>query len=212
MKRNNEKGVILPFLAITLPVLIASLGLVLDNGAMYELKRRLQTAADAGALAGAHEIHRSNHGGIQAASLYDAKQNGFEANPDTDSVVTVNNPPSTGRYAGDPAFVEVVVEERAPLFFMTAFVDDGYLVRARAVAGTRQDNHCLYVLDAEIKDAFNVGGGATANFSFGVVLSPGFFFAAAFFFLAAFFFVVVVVGFFGIAISFSMFIGLVSSP
>jgi hypothetical protein len=84
---------------------------------MYELKRRLQTAADAGALAGAHEIHRSNREGIKSAALYDAKQNGFEADAETDSVVTVNNPPTEGRYAGNPGYVEVITEERAPLFF-----------------------------------------------------------------------------------------------
>jgi hypothetical protein len=147
MKRNPQKGAILPFLAIS------------------ELKRRLQTAADAGALAGAHEIHRSNREGIKSAALYDAKQNGFEADAETDSVVTVNNPPTEGRYAGNPGYVEVITEERAPLFFMTAFVDDGYLVRARSVAGVRPDGHCLYVLDDSDNDAFQVSGGASIDFT-----------------------------------------------
>ena len=47
MRRSQQKGAVLPFLVVALPVLIAGLGLVIDNGAMYELKRRLQTAADA---------------------------------------------------------------------------------------------------------------------------------------------------------------------
>lgn len=165
MKRSSERGAILPFLAVALPVLIAALGLVIDNGAMYELKRRTQTAADAGALAGAHELHRSNPAGVKTASLYDAKQNGFEADADVDGLVTVNNPPTAGRYAGDPAFVEVIVEERAPLFFMTAFMDEGYLVRARSVAGARPDNHCLYVLNDTDRDAFNVAGTANVEFT-----------------------------------------------
>lgn len=165
MKRNKQKGAVLPFLAVALPVLIAGLGLVIDNGAMYELKRRLQTAADAGALAGAHELNRSNTAGVKTASIYDAKQNGFEADTDTDSLVTVNNPPTAGRYKGDPAFVEVIVEERAPLFFMTAFMDEGYLVRARSVAGARPDNHCLYVLNQTDRDAFNVAGTAEVEFT-----------------------------------------------
>ena len=112
MKRTGEKGIVVPFLAITLPVLVAALGLVVDNGAMYELKRRLQTAADAGSIAGAHEIDRVNDAGVIAAAVYDAKQNGFEDNPATDSLVTVNRPPLDGRYKGDNAFVEVIVEVR----------------------------------------------------------------------------------------------------
>ncbi len=164
MKRKREKGAILPFLAISLPVLIAGLGLVIDNGAMYELKRRAQTASDAAALAGAHEIDRANPAGIVNAAIYDAKQNGFQVDAATDSFVTVNNPPKAGRYKGDAAFVEVIVEERAPLFFMSAFMEEGYVVRARSVAGARPDNHCVYTMDPDSRDAFNVSGTADVEF------------------------------------------------
>lgn len=164
MNRKQQKGVIVPFLAVALPVLIASLGLVIDNGAMYELKRRLQTAADAGSLAGAHEIDRSNYSEVVAAATYDAKNNGFEDDSETDSLVTVNRPPLAGRYKGNDEYVEVIVEERAPLFFMAAFREDGYLVRARSVAGARPDNHCIYALNPTDRDSFRVGGNAEVEF------------------------------------------------
>lgn len=165
MRGNRQKGAVLPFLAVALPVLVAGLGLVIDNGAMYELKRRTQTAADAGAIAGAHEIDRSsNDATVIAAATTDARKNGFADDAETDSLVTVNRPPLAGRYKDDPAFVEVIVEERAPIFFMKAFLDDGFLVRARAVAGARPDSHCTYALNPTDRDAFSVAGTAEVEF------------------------------------------------
>lgn len=50
---NRESGQVLAFVAVLMVVLLAMLALVLDGGNLYLQRRRMQNAADAGAIAGA---------------------------------------------------------------------------------------------------------------------------------------------------------------
>jgi hypothetical protein len=162
MKR--QKGSVITMLALMMPVFIGMMGLVIDAGAMFELKRRMQTAADFGALAAAHEAKRENDAGVMSAALYDVSQNGFEADSETDTFVTVNRPPTAGRFLDDSKFIEVIVEERAPLFFMSSVMEEGFLVRARAVASARPGLHCNYALNPTESGTFLISGTADVEF------------------------------------------------
>jgi hypothetical protein len=51
---------------------------------------------------------------------------------------------------------------------MRAFMDEGYLVRARAVAGARPDDHCAFALASSGDKAFLVAGTADAHFDCGI--------------------------------------------
>jgi hypothetical protein len=51
-----EQGQVIPLLAVSLVVLLAFLGLVIDIGKAYYVQRSLQSAADAAALAGAADL------------------------------------------------------------------------------------------------------------------------------------------------------------
>jgi hypothetical protein len=55
-EREGQAGQTLALVAVLLVGLIAMLGLVLDGGNLYLHRRRMQNAADAGALAGAREM------------------------------------------------------------------------------------------------------------------------------------------------------------
>ena len=46
-RNNKEKGAMIVLVALAMPVLLGGIGLVMDNGVMYNLKRRAQAAADA---------------------------------------------------------------------------------------------------------------------------------------------------------------------
>ena len=96
MKRNGEAGQTLVFVALGMVLLGAALGLALDLGYMRLSKRRIQTAVDSAAIAGAAEI---NYADVTAAAKADAASNGF-----TDGVngvtVTVNSPPASGPKSG----------------------------------------------------------------------------------------------------------------
>src|SRR5882762_4245817 len=66
MRRRRESGQALVFVGLSLVVLIAVIGLSIDMGYLRYTKRRLQTAADSAAIAGASEIKGGN---IRAAAL-----------------------------------------------------------------------------------------------------------------------------------------------
>ena len=55
---GNRAGVIVVVVAVAFPFLLGFLALALDIGYIYHAKRRIQAAADAGAMAGAVEIYR----------------------------------------------------------------------------------------------------------------------------------------------------------
>jgi Flp pilus assembly protein TadG len=54
---TNEKGVTIALVAILMTVLVMFVALAVDLGHLYVARNELQNAADAGALAGAHELY-----------------------------------------------------------------------------------------------------------------------------------------------------------
>ena len=72
------------------------MGLALDVGMIFDLKRRQQAAADAGAFGAAQELFRGNSALVTKAAWNDAAINGWKHNElsggDSDVTVTVNYP------------------------------------------------------------------------------------------------------------------------
>ncbi|MGQ0571964.1 MAG: pilus assembly protein TadG-related protein [Armatimonadota bacterium] len=156
---KNQKGAAAAMFAIMLPVFIAGLGLAIDAGATFEQNRRMQTAADAAALAAAQEVRVQNTGSYESAALDGALSNGFER--DSATGIEVRNPPTTGAYKGDGEYVEVIVSQPQPLFFMNLFKDSPDTIRARAVAGMEPSDICLLVKNKTASSAFSATGNAT---------------------------------------------------
>ncbi len=153
------RGQIVALTGLVLPVLLGVMGLALDGGLIYHVKRRIQTAADAGALGGAREIWRQNSSLVTSGAKNDTALNGFT---DANATIIVNNPPASGPHTGDTNFVEVIVSQEVPTFFMRIVDRQQTLVRARAVAGIwSAANGCVTVLDPTRQGALTVQGGAT---------------------------------------------------
>jgi Flp pilus assembly protein TadG len=160
--KNREKGAMLALVAIALPVLLGGVGLVMDTGALYDMKRRVQGAADAAAVAAAQEIRLANADGVEEAARYDAKKNGFVSTKTAS--VEVTNPPKRGHYAGQTDYVEVVVTEQAPSFFMRALTEREFAVSGRAVASVASNSVCTWTLDPTAKYSFDATGSAAVAF------------------------------------------------
>lgn len=79
--KSSERGQALIIVALFLLGLLAMLGLVLDGGNLYLQRRRMQNAADAGALAGAHVLaHSGSAAETYAAALdYARQRNGADS-------------------------------------------------------------------------------------------------------------------------------------
>jgi hypothetical protein len=186
MNRNRESGQALVFVGLSLAVLTAVVGLAIDMGYLRYTKRRLQTAADSAAIAGASEL---NNGNFYTAALSDSKSNGFE-NGVSGVTVTPTHPPVDAPFKSNlnaRTYVEVQVQQIAPTFFMRIFGVNNANVSATAVAQLASSRGCIYslnllngitvqgnvnapncgVIDNSI---LSVGGGCITAQSIGVVL------------------------------------------
>src|SRR5690242_14053911 len=104
---ERKRGVIIVLVAICLTALLSIVAIALDGGLLLDQRRRLQSAADAAALAAAVDLYKNyptnngldKGGSAKASALSVASLNHYE-NDGTTNRVTVNIPPSSGNYSG----------------------------------------------------------------------------------------------------------------
>jgi hypothetical protein len=159
---RDESGQTLVTTALASAVLIGFMGLAIDVGVLFRAQRKVQTAADAAAIAGALEYYY--HGSTNAASVAKtaASNNGIT---DTNQVA-VNIPPVNGWHTG-ASFIEVIITQPNPtIFFHTMSNIMGannfglVNVDARAVGGIVPGKDCMISLNPTADDALDVQGGA----------------------------------------------------
>src|SRR5436309_15573987 len=95
--RAGARGQVLAMSALSLIGLCALVGLAADTGYFFDCRRRMQTAADAAALAGAEQLRRGGNGQIVSAGDAAAASNGFTNNRSR-TRHAVQMPPSSGYY------------------------------------------------------------------------------------------------------------------
>jgi hypothetical protein len=149
MRRNREAGQTLIFVALGMVMLGAILGLAVDLGYMRYVKRRLQTAADSAAIAGAAE---TNYGDVTSAAKADAASNGF-TDGSNGVTVMVNTPPVAGPNQGKQGYVEVSISRIQPTFFIRIVPGShtNSTVKARAVAYLGNSKGCIFSLHGDVK-------------------------------------------------------------
>lgn len=139
-KFGDESGQTLVMVALTMAVLLGFAGFATDVGVMLHEQRALQSAADSAAIATAQAM--GNHLGDDAASTAgqnDAALNGFTNNAkdssgNTVTTVTIYTTPNDGHFKGDTGYVEAVITQQTPTFFMHVFGQNAMTIKARAVA------------------------------------------------------------------------------
>src|SRR5437899_1061268 len=151
-KRHGERGQILAMMVISLMALCALVAVAADVGFFFDYRRRMQTAADAAAMAGAEHVRRER---LQARvpSLTDVQTQGYNASTSNgftngvdSTLVIVSWPPGSGPYANDN-FVEAVITQPRPTIFMNILGFQSATVSARAVAGRQDSDNCIYQLN-----------------------------------------------------------------
>lgn len=155
---RGESGQVLVIAALCMTCLMGFVALSVDVGLMLRAKRVLQTAADSAAIAGAAEIIS---GTVTAAARADAAQNGV-TNGANGATVQVNNPPLNGPHTGpaNAGYVEVIVTQTQPTFFMRVFNRNTMDVTARAVATSVPSPNCIYTLGTTGIDVDLTGSGS----------------------------------------------------
>ncbi len=122
LHRWHQRGAIIVFTAVLLPLLMACMGFAFDLGNLYIHKSRLQNAADAAALAGAREY------AIQEETLASHPEADEEADRYVDSDAQNRNLPNAierrpyKAIADDDAvYYRVSLKENVPLYFLRIF-------------------------------------------------------------------------------------------
>jgi hypothetical protein len=142
--QRGEKGAVLPFVAITLTVILGFAGMSVDVGFLEYRQQQQQNAADAAALGGAQALAgtscTSSSAG-RAAAITDAADNGYS------SGVTVNTPPSSGPYAGNACAVYVQINQTQRTFLTRLLRPAGMAESTEAVgAAVTTGPGCIYLL------------------------------------------------------------------
>ena len=176
LRTNRQRGTILPMVSVLAMIMIGFMGLAFDASYLFYEKRRVQSAADAGAIAGAQELLRGNTSSVTAAAKKDTSLNRY-TDGTNGVVVTVNNPPTSGPRVGNSKFVEVIVARPRPTWFMRAMGISSANVRARAVAGLADSTGCAYALNRDTSNTNNgifVNGTTSSTFNCGVYSNSNF--------------------------------------
>ena len=161
--RRARRGSVMVVTALTIPVAAGFAGLGVDVGLWETNKRSLQTAADAAAISGAIERVRG-HGGdaLRASALHEAGRNGFVSGTGTSHVI--NNPPTTGSYAGDPQAVEVYLSRPERPLLASLVFGSSVTLAVRAVATMQASGTaCVLSLHPTAPGAATIWGSTTVN-------------------------------------------------
>lgn len=148
--RTGERGAVLLVVAFLLPVLISFLALAIDVGYLYSVKRKLQTVADAAALACAHQMQRAqpcnyqnganNADALDLPSLYDIAW----------SQVNTSQPATNQ--------VQVQVSQNTPTFFLKIISINSVNIITTARAEMRPN--CVTTLDPAASGSFQTSTAA----------------------------------------------------
>ena len=143
---RNEKGAVIVFLAITLPLLLVLVGGAIDFGNAYIHKSRLQNTADAAALAGARvyaingeqALDESGHPKANDEARSYVEKNASGINATLSNVITNINDPKAFRAkpnaSGSVVYYRVLLKETVPFYFLRIIGLNTVDISAEAIA------------------------------------------------------------------------------
>lgn len=112
--KKFEKGQALILIVFAILGLIGLTALAVDGGNAYSNRRQAQNTADAAALSAA--LAKTKSQDLSTAGLTRAASNGFDNNG-TSNTVVVHNPPTSGPYAGNSEYIQVVITSHVSTYF-----------------------------------------------------------------------------------------------
>lgn len=148
--RESERGAVLVIVVMLLPLLISFMALAIDVGYLYSVKRKLQTAADATALACAHQMQRA-----QPCTYQNGANNDFAIDLPGFYGIDWSNV-NTSQPAANQ--VQVQVSQSTPTFFLKVISINSVDVNATARAEMRPN--CVTTLDPAAANSFQTSTGA----------------------------------------------------
>lgn len=159
---RDERGVVIVWVAVLLPVIVGLLAFVVDVGVWYWQHEQLQNAADAAALAAARDLPGSPGAAATDAQTYVSRN------------VSGATMASITPYNSDSATIKVTVSKRGPLFFASVLGIGSPNITASAVAKNTQTttNGSFFYANNTACNAITITHGGD-DFSQAVIWSNG---------------------------------------
>lgn len=164
--RKRDRGQVLLLAAMSMVVMIGFVALATDVGLLWNARRQMQTATDAAAIAAISAYRNGTN--ISSAANYFASLNGF-TNGTKGATVTVNNPPSSGLYSSNSNYVEVIIAQPEPTYFLGMLGYSSMNVKTRAVSGAINGPACIYALDPSASEAISFTGNINITAQCGLI-------------------------------------------
>jgi Flp pilus assembly protein TadG len=159
--RGSQRGVIMMTFVLSLVFLTVTIGLAVDGGMLFLTRAKLQSAADAAALAATRSLNISTDNPTQLTDAQTAATNFFNANfpsgylnSSSNTINTTLNYGATNRLD-----IKTVASVAAPTYFMRWFGYDTITITATATA-SRRDLNLVLVLD--VSNSMNNGASPSA--------------------------------------------------
>ena len=131
-KHRGERGQFLVLFVLALVVMLGFVALTIDVGLAFQERRNAQNGADAAALAAAEDLRDGKGTAVAVATAQSyLAAHGYQSPDDT---VTINIPPASGNHAGDPSYVEVIVQTEEPPVFRAPLTSMIWTISGRGVA------------------------------------------------------------------------------
>ncbi len=162
---DDQRGQVLVLAALVASIVLGMAGLAIDVGFAMHERGKAANAADAAAMAGADVLlNGGSADSAESTALSYAQKNGYDS-----TATTVHVPPTSGPNAGNPAYVEVIINTTKPTYFMRVLHVSTQAVSARAVATylSPPKNYALVILDKTACSAFNMSSSANLTINGG---------------------------------------------
>lgn len=170
----KSRAQVVMLISVALVVVLGMSALAVDVGNLWTTRRRMQSAADAAAIAGVDAIAVGESGSAVTDAARDAAtQNGF-SNGSTSTTstspvsVAVYNPPQTGSYQGLSNAVQVVVAQTQPTYFMRVLGLKTVPVSTTATALAVASGACILSLNPSASGAITISGTGVLNPTCGI--------------------------------------------
>lgn len=157
----DSRGGVLMIVALVLPILIGALGYGLEVAQLYMVRERMQNASDSGAITAARAYASSQSADLDEEARVAIAEYGFQLS--NGSTIAVNEPPTSGSYAGQEGFIEVSISQPQPRSFSRIFGSTDIMVATRSVARVSPTPACLIALNATAAGAVTISGGVVVN-------------------------------------------------
>jgi len=164
-RRRSESGQSVILVVMMMTGILGFGALAVDIGYFQSLRRKMQTAADAAALAAARELSSGNSTNCNSgsncytAATNDATTNGFTAGTSGGTTTTVTiGAPQSGPFAGSSNTIQVTISQSTPSFLLAAIGNRTVTISASAIASPGGQPACIYALDPSASGAIQAVG------------------------------------------------------